>query len=116
MSDFCFSFGLLFILHHSCLALFSLVVFADGTYFTEVDRLLRPGGYFVISGPPVQWSNQDKEWSDLQSLAHALCYELLAVDNNTAIWRKPAESSCFLNQNEFGLDLCSEIDDPSEAW
>ncbi|XP_020585617.1 probable methyltransferase PMT13 [Phalaenopsis equestris] len=88
----------------------------NGTYFIEVDRLLRPGGYLVISGPPVQWPNLEKEWSDLQSLAHALCYELIAVDNNTVIWKKPTESSCFPNQNEFGLDLCSEIDDPSDAW
>lgn len=87
----------------------------NGTYFIEVDRLLRPGGYLVISGPPVQWPNQDKEWSDLQSVSHALCYELLAVDGNTAIWKKPAQS-CLPNQNEFGLELCSETDDPSEAW
>lgn len=89
----------------------------NGTYFIETNRLLRPGGYLVISGPPVQWPNQDKEWSDLQSVAHALCYELITVDNNTAIWKKPTESSsCLPNQNEFGLDLCDELDDPSEAW
>lgn len=88
----------------------------NGTYFAEVDRLLRSGGYLVISGPPVQWPNQEKEWSELQSVAHALCYEILSVDGNTAIWRKPTQSSCFPNQNEFGLDLCSENDDPSEAW
>ncbi|GMP46081.1 hypothetical protein CsSME_00014373 [Camellia sinensis var. sinensis] len=28
--------------------------FADATYFIEVGRLLRPGGYIVISGPPIQ--------------------------------------------------------------
>lgn len=89
---------------------------ADGTYFTEVDRLLRPGGYLVISGPPVQWLDQDKEWSDLQTLAQALCYELIVVDGNTVIWKKPHGDSCFPNQNEFGLHLCSETDDPSEAW
>ncbi|PKA54177.1 putative methyltransferase PMT13 [Apostasia shenzhenica] len=88
----------------------------NGTYFTEVDRLLRPGGYLVISGPPVQWPNQDKEWSDLQSLGHALCYELIAVDSNTAIWKKPTESSCLPNHNEFGLDLCSNTENPNEAW
>ncbi|XP_039064065.1 probable pectin methyltransferase QUA3, partial [Hibiscus syriacus] len=35
----------------------------NATYFIEVDRLLRPGGYLVISGPPVQWPKQDKEWA-----------------------------------------------------
>ncbi|XP_062090252.1 probable pectin methyltransferase QUA3 [Humulus lupulus] len=88
----------------------------NATYFIEVDRLLRPGGYLVISGPPVEWANQDKEWADLQAVARALCYELIAVDGNTAVWKKPAAGSCLPNQNEFGLELCKEADDPSDAW
>lgn len=85
------------------------------TYFVEVDRVLRPGGYLTISGPPVQWAKQDREWADLQSVAKALCYELIAVDGNTAIWKKPSAGSC-LSQNEFGLELCPDSDDPSYAW
>ncbi|XP_058085010.1 probable pectin methyltransferase QUA3 [Magnolia sinica] len=88
----------------------------NGTYFIEVDRLLRPGGYFVISGPPVQWPKQDKEWADLQAVAQALCYELIVVDGNTVIWKKPSGDSCRPNENEFGLDLCSEYDNPSDGW
>ncbi|KAL1329581.1 probable methyltransferase PMT13 isoform X1 [Arachis ipaensis] len=88
----------------------------NATYFIEVDRLLRPGGYVVISGPPVQWPKQDKEWSDLQAVARALCYELIAVDGNTVIWKKPTGDLCFPNQNEFGLELCDDSDDPSYAW
>ncbi|KAE8660841.1 putative methyltransferase PMT13 [Hibiscus syriacus] len=86
----------------------------NATYFIEVDRLLRPGGYLVISGPPVQWPKQDKEWADLQAVARALCYELIAVDGNTVIWKKP--DSCIPNQNEFGIELCDESNDPSYAW
>nr|AXF38109.1 methyltransferase [Bergenia purpurascens] len=88
----------------------------NATYLMEVDRLLRPGGYLVISGPPVQWPKQDKEWADLQGVARALCYELIAVDGNTVIWKKPARDSCLPNQNEFGLELCDESVDPSDAW
>lgn len=88
----------------------------NATYFIEVDRFLRPGGYLVISGPPVQWAKQDKEWADLQGVARALCYELIAVDGNTVIWKKPEGDSCLPNQNEFGLELCDETDDPNYAW
>ncbi|KAF3501660.1 hypothetical protein F2Q69_00039393 [Brassica cretica] len=63
----------------------------NATCFVEVDRLLRPGGYLVISGPPVQWPKQDKEWADLQAVARAF-------------------------QNEFGLELCDESVPPSDAW
>ncbi|XWS32233.1 hypothetical protein CRYUN_Cryun23aG0142700 [Craigia yunnanensis] len=52
------------------------MAFADATYFIEVDWLLRPGGYLVISGPPVQWPKQDKEWADLQAVARALYFKL----------------------------------------
>ncbi|KAE8699745.1 putative methyltransferase PMT13 [Hibiscus syriacus] len=88
----------------------------NATYFVEVDRLLRPGGYLVISGPPVQWPKQDKEWADLQSVASTLCYELIVVDGNTVIWKKPDGDSCLLNQNEFGLESCDQSNDPSNAW
>ncbi|KAK6239906.1 hypothetical protein QUC31_005375 [Theobroma cacao] len=88
----------------------------NATYFIEVDRLLRPGGYLVISGPPVQWAKQDKEWADLQAVARALCYELIAVDGNTVIWKKSDGDLCLPNQNEFGLELCDESNDPSNAW
>ena len=91
-------------------------LFADATYFIEVDRLLRPGGYLVISGPPVEWANQDKEWADLQAVARALCYELITVDGNTAIWNKPSKISCLPNHNEFKIELCDESDDPNAAW
>jgi len=92
------------------------VCHADATYFIEVDRLLRPGGHLVISGPPVQWPKQDKEWADLQTVARSLCYELIVVDGNTAIWKKPQGDSCVPIQNEFGLELCDESVDPSAAW
>ncbi|KAE8721298.1 putative methyltransferase PMT13 [Hibiscus syriacus] len=94
--------------------------FAYATYFVEVDRLLRPGGYLVVSGPPVQWPKQDKEWADLQSVARALCYELISVDGNTVIWKKPDGDSCLPNQNEFVLESCDQSNDPStlslDAW
>lgn len=88
----------------------------NATYFIEVDRLLRPGGYLVISGPPVRWAKQEKEWSDLQAVAKALCYEQITVHENTAIWKKPAADSCLPNGNEFGLELCDDSGDLSQAW
>lgn len=82
----------------------------------EMDRLLRLGGYFVIYGPPVQWPKQNKEWVDLQNLAHALCYELVIIDGNTAIWKKPSNNLCFALKSVTGPNLCDEHDDPNLAW
>lgn len=93
-----------------------LYILADGSYLIEVNRLLRPGGYLIISGPPVQWKKQEKEWAELQEMALAFCYKLITVDGNTAIWKKPTEASCLPNQNGFNIDLCSTDDDPDQAW
>ncbi|ONK80412.1 uncharacterized protein A4U43_C01F17380 [Asparagus officinalis] len=95
---------------------FMNLVVADASYIIEVDRLLRPGGYLAISGPPVQWHKQEKEWAALQAAARALCYEVIIVEGNTVIWKKPSEATCLPNENEFGIDLCTNSDDPSEAW
>lgn len=81
-----------------------------------MDRLLRPGGYLVISGPPVKWPKQEKEWADLQAVAKSVCYELMVVDGNTVIWKKPTGDSCVSNQNENRPQLCDESKDPSAAW
>ncbi|KAM0899624.1 hypothetical protein ACQ4PT_021148 [Festuca glaucescens] len=34
----------------------------DGLYMMEVDRVLRPGGYWVLSGPPINWKVNYKGW------------------------------------------------------
>lgn len=89
----------------------------NGSYLMEIDRLLRPGGYFVVSGPPVQWHKQEKEWEDLQDLARRICYELVSVEGNTAIWRKPLNGSCLLTQRgKAKVKLCRKQDDPNASW
>lgn len=89
---------------------------SDASYILEVDRLLRPGGYLAISGPPVQWPKREKEWAELKAAARALCYETIIVEGNTVLWKKPSEVTCLPNENEFGIDLCTDSDDASEAW
>uniref|UniRef100_A0A0D9XTW1 Methyltransferase n=1 Tax=Leersia perrieri TaxID=77586 RepID=A0A0D9XTW1_9ORYZ len=83
----------------------------DGMYMMEIDRVLRPGGYWVLSGPPINWKANHKAWerteSDLaaeqqkiEEYAAMLCWEKLAELNDIAIWRKtppnssPSSSSC----------------------
>lgn len=103
-------------MHWLVLKVRNLSLSIDAAYFIEVDRLLRPGGYLVISGPPVQWAKQEKEWADLQLVAQSLCYELIVVDGNTAVWKKRTQDSCFSYQNKLGPRLCDESDDPNMAW
>eukprot|EP00249_Psilotum_nudum_P010945 c22865_g1_i3 orf=614-2377(-) len=88
----------------------------NGTYLMEIDRLLRPEGYFVLSGPPVQWSDQEKEWEELQDFMRKMCYEIEVVEGNTAIWKKPLNHLCQRDFQKLGFLICDEMDDPNAAW
>ncbi|CAA0841897.1 Probable methyltransferase PMT14 [Striga hermonthica] len=70
-----------------------------GMYLMEVDRVLRPGGYWVLSGPPVNWKTYFPTWkrikedlkaeqSRIEDLVESLCWEKKYEKGDVAIWRK----------------------------
>lgn len=113
-----------------------LVDFADrnGTSLLEVDRVLRPGGFFVLSGPPVRWPGRDAEWAEVQALARGMCYTLLPPDagggasdsttstSTTAVFRKAAarellpRGRCYAGRGKPYPPRCAKADDPDAAW
>ncbi|KAJ1699540.1 hypothetical protein LUZ63_008052 [Rhynchospora breviuscula] len=73
---------------------------SDGMYMMEIDRVLRPGGYWVLSGPPINWKHHYNWWKHtkvdleteqrkIEELAELLCWEKISEIAETAIWRKP---------------------------
>ncbi|KAI8543363.1 hypothetical protein RHMOL_Rhmol08G0211500 [Rhododendron molle] len=71
----------------------------DGMYMMEVDRVLRPGGYWVLSGPPINWRINYKAWQrpkeeleeeqrKIEEVAKLLCWEKKHEKGEIAIWRK----------------------------
>ncbi|GJP56575.1 hypothetical protein CLOM_g15631 [Closterium sp. NIES-68] len=77
-----------------------------GLYLIEVDRLLRPGGYWVLSGPPVDWQHHNKHWGKpeaemraqdegISAVAAALCWKKVGQKDAVAVWQKRADDSCF---------------------
>ena len=66
----------------------------------EIDRVLRPGGYWVLSGPPINWRVNYKGWQtepevlqkeqrNLEDLAKRLCWEKVSERGQIAVWQKP---------------------------
>lgn len=95
-----------------------LVPFAafNGSYFIEVDRLLRPGGYFVLSGPPVNFQGKEREYEVLQEfVVEKMCYSLIGAVDKTVIWQKPLNTSCYRAREKQVPSFCHE-DDPDNAW
>ncbi|KAF5734693.1 S-adenosyl-L-methionine-dependent methyltransferases superfamily protein [Tripterygium wilfordii] len=71
----------------------------DGMYMMEVDRVLRPGGYWVLSGPPINWRNNYQAWQrpreeleeeqrKIEETAKLLCWEKKYEMGEIAIWKK----------------------------
>ncbi|KAI3686497.1 hypothetical protein L1987_80175 [Smallanthus sonchifolius] len=71
----------------------------DGTYMMEIDRVLRPGGYWVLSGPPTNWKAKYKIWQrpkeeleeeqkKIEEIAKVLCWEKKHEKGDMVVWRK----------------------------
>lgn len=91
----------------------------DGILLKEVDRLLRPNGYFVYSAPPAYRKDKDYPliWNKLVNLTSAMCWKLIARKVQTAIWIKQENQSCLLgNVEQKRLDICDSVDDSKPSW
>ncbi|VAI59423.1 unnamed protein product [Triticum turgidum subsp. durum] len=73
----------------------------DGLYLIEVDRVLRPGGYWILSGPPINWKKYWKGWERskedlnaeqeaIEAVARSLCWKKIKEAGDIAVWQKPA--------------------------
>lgn len=102
-----------------CLLLFYLL-YADGILLKELDRLLRPNGYFVYSAPPAYRKDKDfpAVWDKLMKLTKAMCWRLIARKIQTAIWIKEDNQSSCLQQNaeQKLINVCDTVDDSKPSW
>ncbi|MCD9643250.1 hypothetical protein HAX54_030548 [Datura stramonium] len=73
----------------------------DGLFLIEIDRVLKPGGYFVLTSPTTQ--QQDSSTSakmgsvstPLEEFTKKLCWSLLEQQEETFIWQKTVDSQCY---------------------
>ncbi|KAF5443316.1 hypothetical protein F2P56_035879, partial [Juglans regia] len=99
----------------------------DGMYLMEVDRVLRPGGYWVLSGPPINWKNNYKAWQRpkeelqeeqrrIEETAKLLCWEKKYEKGEIAIWRKRLNAySCPGRQDDSQATFCKSVEG-DDVW
>ncbi|KAF5766409.1 putative sterol 24-C-methyltransferase [Helianthus annuus] len=97
----------------------------DGIYLIEVDRVLRPGGYFVWTSAfaNIPDSVRDKEnlkrWDFVRNIAKDLCWDLLSQQDKTVVWKKPSNKDCYASRKHVickaGHDVESPYYHPLEA-
>uniref|UniRef100_A0A0E0L1W7 Methyltransferase n=1 Tax=Oryza punctata TaxID=4537 RepID=A0A0E0L1W7_ORYPU len=91
----------------------------DGILLKEVDRLLRPNGYFVYSAPPAYRKDKDFPviWEKLMNITTSMCWKLIAKHVQTAIWIKPEDQSCRQKNADMKLlSICESYDSSSPSW
>lgn len=91
----------------------------DGILLLELDRLLRPGGYFAYSSPEAYAQDEEdlRIWREMSALVGRMCWTIAEKRNQTVIWRKPLTNDCYL-EREAGTQppLCRSDDDPDAVW
>jgi hypothetical protein len=124
---------------HFYLLIISLIIFlillvnfnygcADGLYLIEVDRILRPGGYWILSGPPINWERHWKGWNrtrqdlnteqtGIERVAKSLCWKKIKQRDDLAIWQKPTNHvHCKINRKVFKYPQFCQAQDGDKAW
>ncbi|KAJ8461234.1 hypothetical protein OPV22_034160 [Ensete ventricosum] len=91
----------------------------DGILLLELDRVLRPGGYFVYSSPEAYATDEKNRriWNAMSDLVRRMCWKVASKRNQTVIWAKPLTNGCYMRRNPSTLPpLCSSDEDPDAAW
>ncbi|KAE9617338.1 hypothetical protein Lal_00034308 [Lupinus albus] len=101
----------------------------DGLWLNEVDRILRPGGYWILSGPPIHWKKYWKGWertkedlneeqTKIEMVAKSLCWNKLEEKGDIAIWQKPKNHlDCKANSKiSQKRPFCQAQSNPDKAW
>ncbi|XP_009798747.1 probable methyltransferase PMT27 [Nicotiana sylvestris] len=95
-----------------------------GALLLELNRVLRPGGYFAWSATPVyQTLEEDVEiWKAMSNLTVSMCWELITIKKDklnsvgVAIYHKPDTNDCYDQRKQNKPPMCKPDDDPNAAW
>lgn len=94
----------------------------DGIILLELDRLLKPGGFFVWSFQVPMPSESlpekhEQDWQVNKDMASNICWSIVLEAPQTIMWRKAANQSCYSSR---GLDakpkVCGKSVDANTAW
>ncbi|KAJ6828796.1 putative methyltransferase PMT3 [Iris pallida] len=91
----------------------------DGILLLELDRLLRPGGYFAYSSPEAYAQDEEDQriWREMSALVSRMCWKIAAKQDQTVIWVKPLTNDCYMDRKPGTRPpLCRPDDDPDAVW
>lgn len=94
-----------------------------GKPLIELNRILRPGGFFVWSATPVYRDDERDQniWKVMKALTKSMCWKVVAktVDSSgigLVIYQKPVSPSCYEKRKENNPPLCGQKDWKTSSW
>ncbi|KAA8539547.1 hypothetical protein F0562_026239 [Nyssa sinensis] len=94
-----------------------------GKPLMELNRILRPGGFFMWSATPVYRKDERDQnvWKAMVALTKSICWEVVAktVDFSRiglVIYQKPVSSSCYVERKENNPPLCDQNYRQNTSW
>jgi SAM-dependent methyltransferase len=91
----------------------------DGVLLLEIDRMLRPGGFYAWSSPPVYRDNEEetRNWATMTSLVGRMCWRMIAKEGQTVIWQKPMNNECYMERKKrVKPPMCDSSSSPDSVW
>ncbi|KAG0474893.1 hypothetical protein HPP92_014579 [Vanilla planifolia] len=100
----------------------------DGMYLIEVDRVLRPGGYWILSGPPIHWKKYHKGWErtqedlkqeqdSIEEVAKSICWNKVIEKDDLAVWQKPINHlECIKSREIYKTPHICKNNNADAAW
>ncbi|XP_022773136.1 probable pectin methyltransferase QUA2 isoform X1 [Durio zibethinus] len=95
----------------------------DGIFLIEVDRVLKPGGYFVWTSPLTNVQSflrnkeKQKRWNFVRDFVESLCWELMSQQDETVVWKKTSKKSCYNSRKaDSGPSICSKGQDVESPY
>ncbi|PKI39525.1 hypothetical protein CRG98_039995, partial [Punica granatum] len=94
-----------------------------GKPLLELNRILRPGGYFIWSATPVYRKDERHRsiWNATAALAKSMCWKVVARTGGSSwfglvIYQKTTSSSCLETQQRSEPPLCKNQGQPNSSW
>ncbi|KAK8302384.1 hypothetical protein V6Z12_D04G083600 [Gossypium hirsutum] len=96
-----------------------------GKPLLELNRILRPGGFFVWSATPV-YRNDERDryvWKSMVALTQSICWKVVAKRDNfdsteigLVIYQKPSSYSCYAHDRTKRPPLCDRKTKKEVSW
>ncbi|KAJ0865773.1 putative S-adenosyl-L-methionine-dependent methyltransferase [Helianthus annuus] len=79
----------------------------DGLLLIEADRILKPGGYFVLHGSSLS-TKKGSMASPIEEFARKICWAFIAQQEETYIWQKTTDPQCYYSSVQGTIPPCIE--------